>query len=215
MSGPDEHDVPVFAVVGRVNMGKSAVLATLLEIDDNELLRVSPRPEKPRAASRTGSCSAAGSACASSTRRVSHGRLRRCAPSSASTARARPDWRRCGNSLRTRRGFGDEKRLLEPLSPVPVSSTSSIRRNLCATIFSRKWKSSAGPAGPARPAQPPRRRHRTGRGILENSPRRRLQPRPHLRRPPRPLRRTAAAAQGAVGDRGDPPRAVGGNHPAD
>jgi hypothetical protein len=44
MSGPDEHDVPVFAVVGRVNMGKSAVLATLLEIDDNELLRVSPTP---------------------------------------------------------------------------------------------------------------------------------------------------------------------------
>ena len=36
--------VPEFAVVGRVNMGKSAVLATLLEIDDNELLRVSPTP---------------------------------------------------------------------------------------------------------------------------------------------------------------------------
>lgn len=37
-------DLPVFAVVGRVNMGKSAVLATLLEIDDNELIRVSPTP---------------------------------------------------------------------------------------------------------------------------------------------------------------------------
>lgn len=37
-------DVPAFAVVGRVNMGKSAVLATLLEIDDNELIRVSPTP---------------------------------------------------------------------------------------------------------------------------------------------------------------------------
>jgi hypothetical protein len=36
--------VPEFAVVGRVNMGKSAVIATLLEIDDNELLRVSPTP---------------------------------------------------------------------------------------------------------------------------------------------------------------------------
>ena len=36
--------VPVFAVVGRVNMGKSAVIATLLEIDDNELVRVSPTP---------------------------------------------------------------------------------------------------------------------------------------------------------------------------
>lgn len=35
---------PVFAVVGRVNMGKSAVLATLLEIDDNEVIRVSPTP---------------------------------------------------------------------------------------------------------------------------------------------------------------------------
>ena len=36
--------VPEFAVVGRVNMGKSAVIATLLEIDDNEVLRVSPVP---------------------------------------------------------------------------------------------------------------------------------------------------------------------------
>ncbi len=36
--------VPTFAVVGRVNMGKSAVIATLLEIDDNELIRVSPTP---------------------------------------------------------------------------------------------------------------------------------------------------------------------------
>jgi GTPase Era involved in 16S rRNA processing len=39
-----QNDVPAFAVVGRVNMGKSAVLATLLEIDDNELIRVSPTP---------------------------------------------------------------------------------------------------------------------------------------------------------------------------
>lgn len=39
-----QPDVPAFAVVGRVNMGKSAVLATLLEIDDNELIRVSPTP---------------------------------------------------------------------------------------------------------------------------------------------------------------------------
>ena len=39
-----QHDIPAFAVVGRVNMGKSAVLATLLEIDDNELIRVSPTP---------------------------------------------------------------------------------------------------------------------------------------------------------------------------
>lgn len=38
------HDTPAFAVIGRVNMGKSAVLATLLEIDDNELIRVSPTP---------------------------------------------------------------------------------------------------------------------------------------------------------------------------
>ncbi len=38
------QDVPTFAVVGRVNMGKSAVIATLLEIDDNELIRVSPTP---------------------------------------------------------------------------------------------------------------------------------------------------------------------------
>ena len=39
-----QTDIPSFAVVGRVNMGKSAVLATLLEIDDNELIRVSPTP---------------------------------------------------------------------------------------------------------------------------------------------------------------------------
>jgi hypothetical protein len=39
-----DDGVPAFAVVGRVNMGKSAVIATLLEIDDNEVLRVSPTP---------------------------------------------------------------------------------------------------------------------------------------------------------------------------
>jgi hypothetical protein len=36
--------IPTFAVVGRINMGKSAVLATLLEIDDDHLIRVSPTP---------------------------------------------------------------------------------------------------------------------------------------------------------------------------
>ncbi len=36
--------VPEFAVVGRVNMGKSSVIATLLEIDDNKVVRVSPTP---------------------------------------------------------------------------------------------------------------------------------------------------------------------------
>jgi hypothetical protein len=44
MIHPNDENVPVFAVVGRVNMGKSAVIATLLEIDDNELVRVSPTP---------------------------------------------------------------------------------------------------------------------------------------------------------------------------
>lgn len=44
MTDPGTAAVPVFAVVGRVNMGKSAVIATLLEIDDNELVRVSPTP---------------------------------------------------------------------------------------------------------------------------------------------------------------------------
>jgi GTPase Era involved in 16S rRNA processing len=39
-----QREVPTFAVVGRVNMGKSAVIATLLEIDDNELIRISPTP---------------------------------------------------------------------------------------------------------------------------------------------------------------------------
>ncbi|MBN8460943.1 MAG: DUF3482 domain-containing protein [Verrucomicrobia bacterium] len=44
MNAPSNADTPAFAVVGRVNMGKSAVLATLLEIDDNEIIRVSPTP---------------------------------------------------------------------------------------------------------------------------------------------------------------------------
>ncbi len=44
MTGPATSGIPSFAVVGRVNMGKSAVIATLLEIDDNELIRVSPTP---------------------------------------------------------------------------------------------------------------------------------------------------------------------------
>ena len=44
MSGHSQQDIPTFAVVGRVNMGKSAVIATLLEIDDNELVRISPTP---------------------------------------------------------------------------------------------------------------------------------------------------------------------------
>lgn len=37
-------EIPAFAVVGRVNAGKSATLATLLEIDDDELLRISATP---------------------------------------------------------------------------------------------------------------------------------------------------------------------------
>lgn len=37
-------DIPCFAVVGKVNTGKSAVLATLLEEDDNRIIRVSPEP---------------------------------------------------------------------------------------------------------------------------------------------------------------------------
>lgn len=44
MSDQVPTDIPAFAVVGRMNMGKSSVLATLLEIDDNELLRISPTP---------------------------------------------------------------------------------------------------------------------------------------------------------------------------
>lgn len=37
-------DVPTFAVVGKVNMGKSAVLATLLEEDDDTIIRISAEP---------------------------------------------------------------------------------------------------------------------------------------------------------------------------
>jgi len=44
MNANPPMEIPTFAVVGRVNMGKSAVLATLLEIDDNEIIRVSPTP---------------------------------------------------------------------------------------------------------------------------------------------------------------------------
>ena len=38
------ENVPVFAVVGKVNTGKSSVLATLLEVDDDKIIRVSPTP---------------------------------------------------------------------------------------------------------------------------------------------------------------------------
>jgi len=37
-------DAPTFAVVGKINMGKSSVLSTLLEIDDDRLVRVSSTP---------------------------------------------------------------------------------------------------------------------------------------------------------------------------
>ena len=37
-------NAPAFAVVGKINMGKSSVLATLLEIDDDHILRVSSTP---------------------------------------------------------------------------------------------------------------------------------------------------------------------------
>lgn len=37
-------DAPTFAVVGKINMGKSSVLSTLLEIDDDRLIRVSSTP---------------------------------------------------------------------------------------------------------------------------------------------------------------------------
>lgn len=36
--------IPTFAVVGKVNMGKSSVLATLLEVDDEKVIRVSATP---------------------------------------------------------------------------------------------------------------------------------------------------------------------------
>lgn len=39
-----KSDVPAFAVVGKINMGKSSVLATLLEIDDERIVRVSSTP---------------------------------------------------------------------------------------------------------------------------------------------------------------------------
>ena len=37
-------DIPTFAVVGKVNMGKSSVLATLLEVDDEQVIRISSTP---------------------------------------------------------------------------------------------------------------------------------------------------------------------------
>jgi len=37
-------EAPTFAVVGKINMGKSSVLSTLLEIDDDRLIRVSNTP---------------------------------------------------------------------------------------------------------------------------------------------------------------------------
>jgi len=44
MSSEVPAGVPTFAVVGRVNAGKTATLATLLEVDDNEILRISAMP---------------------------------------------------------------------------------------------------------------------------------------------------------------------------
>ena len=38
------QDIPTFVVVGKVNMGKTSVLATLLEQDDNAIMRVSSTP---------------------------------------------------------------------------------------------------------------------------------------------------------------------------
>ncbi|MDC0088370.1 GTPase/DUF3482 domain-containing protein, partial [Akkermansiaceae bacterium] len=43
-TGTTPQDVPSFAVVGKVNMGKSSVLATLLEVDDDSLIRISSTP---------------------------------------------------------------------------------------------------------------------------------------------------------------------------
>ncbi|MEZ7919002.1 MAG: DUF3482 domain-containing protein [Akkermansiaceae bacterium] len=43
MSNP-EGEIPTFAVVGKINMGKSSVLATLLEIDNDRVVRVSATP---------------------------------------------------------------------------------------------------------------------------------------------------------------------------
>lgn len=37
-------EIPTFAVVGKVNMGKSSVLATLLEVDDEKVIRISATP---------------------------------------------------------------------------------------------------------------------------------------------------------------------------
>lgn len=44
MSDLVPKDIPTFAVVGKVNMGKSSVLATLLEVDDDQVIRVSATP---------------------------------------------------------------------------------------------------------------------------------------------------------------------------
>ncbi len=38
------NSIPTFAVVGKVNAGKSSVLATLLEVDDDQVLRISSTP---------------------------------------------------------------------------------------------------------------------------------------------------------------------------
>lgn len=44
MSDLVPKDIPTFAVVGKVNMGKSSVLATLLEVDDEKIIRISATP---------------------------------------------------------------------------------------------------------------------------------------------------------------------------
>lgn len=44
METTKQIDIPSFAVVGKVNMGKTSILSTLLEQDDNEIMRVSATP---------------------------------------------------------------------------------------------------------------------------------------------------------------------------
>ena len=116
-----------------------------------------------------------------------------------------PDLRRSRNFVRTPTTTSATRTARWGLcSPVPASSTSSIRRNLCATTSWRKWKSSAGPAAPGWPCStaattPPA--PTKNRGAVASAPPSNLAP--LLRRPPRPLPRTPAAAQGAVRDRGD------------
>jgi GTPase Era involved in 16S rRNA processing len=147
-------DAPTFAVVGKVNMGKSSVLSTLLEIDDDMLIRVSSTPGE------TTRCYALpltfddkemirfvdtpGFSRALEVMRVIQDLHGEGTPDRATIRRFVDEQMENGE-------FEDEARLLEPVVEGPVCFTSSILRSPCEMLSSLRWKFFAGPERPGWP----------------------------------------------------------------